>query len=47
MTPLEQLLYRLKQHKHQGKKVLSIDYVIDVIERDIEKEASRIDFKAQ
>jgi hypothetical protein len=41
MTPLQQLLHRMKQHKDNGKKVLSVDYVIQTIENDIAIEASK------
>lgn len=41
MEELEKLLHRFKQHKHNGKKVLSIDYIIHTIEKDMSRRASR------
>lgn len=47
MSSLEMLLYRMKQHKSNGKKVLSVDYIIKTIESDIEREARRTSLQAR
>jgi endo-alpha-1,4-polygalactosaminidase (GH114 family) len=40
MDALEIILQRLKKHQSEGKKVLSIDYLIEMVDKDMRKRQS-------